>query len=698
MGRLGALWRAEAPAFPLWAPVFLGLGIQLWFMAPVEPAPVAHLALVAGFGAAALAFRRAVGRRPLLWAALGLVVLGVSVAGLRARIVAAPVLAASVDATVEGVIREISQTASGRPRVLLDDVFLFGSGPGETPARVRVALRKAADLEGLAPGMRVSIFARLGPPAGPVEPGGFDFRRMAWFDGLGAVGFARSAPAALEAGAAGPWRRAALALAALRVRIAEGFRAALPGERGAFAAAVTVGERYGVPKEANEALRAANLAHLLAISGLHMGLVTGLVFSAARLLLAAIPWTAAHWRTKRIAAIVALVAATGYLFLSGAEVATQRSWIMVAVALTAVLLDRPAITLRALAAAAALILLVAPESLLSVGFQMSFAATAAIVAGFEKARGARLAERAERAGRARPVILWLAALAATSLLAGLATAPYSAFHFNRMANYGLIANLAAVPAMGFWVAPFGLLAALLAPFGLEGWAVEAMGAGIGAILRVARFVAGLDGATSAVAAAPPAALWLVTFGGLCLCLGRALLPPVGALLAALGVALFLAGAHRPALLVAPDAKLLGALGTEGRALDRRSGEGFAARSWLQSDGDEADQKEAAARPGLERGPLGPVAPLANGWRVAVVTEERPCAAELAALCDERTLVLTLRNFDAGGGACRHLSGPALRAAGALAIDPSGAGLRVTTAAEAAGDRFWTRAGGDAGED
>lgn len=701
MDRLRTLLREEAPAFPLWAPVFVGTGIQIYFWLPVEPPLVVFAVLIAGGALFASFFRERVSRNPLAALAAGLVVIGLCLGGARARIVEAPVLPAATDATVEGVIRDVTRTTAGRPRLVLDQLVIFGLAPDQTPARAQVSLLRDVHVDGLAPGMRVSIFARLGPPGGPVEPGGFDFRRDAWFKSLGAVGYARGAPAVIPAEEAeGLLRRLRLALAGARAEIASGLRAALPGETGAFAAAVTVGDRAGVSREATQALRDSNLAHLLAISGLHVGLVTALVFGAARLALAAVPYTARRWRTKSVAAVVALVAATGYLLLSGAAVATQRAYVMALVALVAVLLNRPAVTLRALAVAATAILVLTPEALAHVGFQMSFAATAAIIAGFDYARARDWNARLSGGGWNRRVGGYVLALTGTSLLAGLATAPFAAFHFHRVSNYGLIANLLAVPAMGFWVAPAALVAAALAPFGLEGWALAAMGRGIDAIMATARFVASLDGATRGVAAAPGIVLTLITLGGLGLCLGRAALRPLGAALAALGFVIWLVADTRPAALVAPEARLLGVIGAEGRALDLDRAQGYAARLWLEADGDAASQREAATRPGVSEQAGRRVGLLENGWRIVVAAEARPLEpAEAEGFCTDRTLILSAAPLaPRPSGGCRMISGDDLSRLGALAIDPSGDGLRIVSVRDRAGARFWSGRGGESDED
>lgn len=690
MDRLSAIWAQERRQLPLWTPVLVGLGVQIYFWLKVEPSYwIYAISLAAPLLFFATLWRR-VARYWLVGFVVMLVVIGFNLAGLRAHWVAAPVVEDALDATIEGRIAALSRSQAGRPRLALEDVVVFGLTDEETPSRVQITLQGRDDLAQLIPGIRVSVFAQIGPPGSPAEPGGFDYRRTAWFEELGAVGFARGPAAIIEApGRPGVLSRISLQIATWRAAMSVAIRAHLPGEEGAFAAAVIVGDRAGVSKESTEALRDSNLAHLLAISGLHMGLATALLFGASRLILALLPIPARRWRIKAIAAGIALAGALAYLVLSGASIATQRAFIMVAVALVAIMLNRPPITLRALAVAALLILAFRPESLMHVGFQMSFAATAAIIAGFDWARQRGWSAWAQDGGIGKRVAVYVIALAGTSLLAGLATAPFAAFHFNRAANYGLIANLAAVPVMGFWVAPSALLAGALAPIGLEGWALAVMGKGVAAIMAVARFVAGLDGAIRPIAATAPVVLTLITLGGLGLCLGKSGVRWLGAGFVAVGLLIWLVADTRPALLVAPQGALLGVMTEVGRVVDHPRAERYVASQWLKRDGDLADQIEAAERVGLGRGYSGGEASLPNGWRVMNVISRRPDLARLSDLCQPKTVLIAPYALNEIEGPCRFLYGDGLKEAGALAIMPDGDGLKIVTAAQKAGRRLWT---------
>ncbi len=336
------------------------------------------------------------------------------------------------------------------------------------------------------------------------------------------------------------------------------------------------------------ALLASNLAHLLAISGLHMGLLTGFVFAVVRVGLSLWPAVALRLPVKKIAATVGLFAGAGYLLLSGGNVATERAYIMVAVMLVAVLLDRRALTLRAVAIAATIVLVLHPDALNGPGFQMSFAATTALVVVFRVLRGRAMGPR-----WLRPVV----SVIISSDVAGLATAPFAAAHFNQISHYGLVANLLSVPLMGALVMPAAVLAACLAPFGLAWAALWLMGLGLRWILFVAQVVAGTAGAVSHVKAPDPWVLPIMTLGLLWLILwqGRARFAGV----VATAVAFILrAQTPRPALLIADSGGLMGLMGSNGRILSTGTGDGFVAGIWLENDGQPVAQDVAAARNGL----------------------------------------------------------------------------------------------------
>ncbi len=587
LGYLSIALEEQRSRYFLWVPVLLGAGSGAYFALKFEPVLplgvwlVGLLTLLAG----GIYVRSTIVR--LLLAGLFCVALGLALATLRTHMVAAPVLAEPFFGAVEGRVVKLDRSQSNRLRITLDRVILYGLEPQETPARVRITL-PSKDAASKAGG-RVLIYARLDGPGAPVEPGGFDFRRWAWFHQLGGVGYALGP---LLPSATAPERPISIRLVQTRHWLSDLIRREIPGNNGAFAAAILTGDRSEIDPALLNDLRASNLAHLLAISGLHMGLLTGFIFGLFRYGIAIIPNLALRVNAKKLGAAAAMPVGLAYLLISGASIATQRAYVMVLVVLIAVLLDRPAFTLRAVALAALIILIISPESVTQVGFQMSFAATVGLVVGFEALRHLSIWKR--------PVTGWKKfakgafSVAFSSAVAGMATAPFAAFHFNQFAQYGLVANLLAVPLMGFVVMPAAIIALLLAPFGLGGIFFWAAGTGIGLILSIAQIVAGWDGSVIRIASGNLQALPIFAGGCLMAILWLGRVRFAGVVVACLGLVLW-GISERPTVLIDASGKLVGVMTPQGRALNKTRGGSFSANSWLENDGDDARQADAGAR-------------------------------------------------------------------------------------------------------
>jgi competence protein ComEC len=307
-----------------------------------------------------------------------------------------------------------------------------------------------------------------------------------------------------------------------------------------------------------------------------------------------------------------------YLILSGNQVATQRSFIMIGVVLLGVLFDRPALTMRTLTIAALLVLLFAPESVVHPSFQMSFAATLALIAGYE--RGAiKLRGRADSSLGARAA-LWgvneIVGLTLASLLAGLATTPYAAYHFHRIAPYGVIANLLAMPIVSAWVMPMGILGILAMPLGLDAEFWRQMGYGIEWMNAVGLWVASLPGAFGRVSLFGVGPLLLATFGFLVIGLLKTPLRWSGTLAVIVAV-LWAASAPRPDVLVAADGRGFAVRGSDGRlAIHHVGGDSFAVREWLAADGDGRDAHDRTLGQGIACDPSGCIGKLADGALVS----------------------------------------------------------------------------------
>ncbi len=626
----------EAGRLAPWLTVFFGVGILLYFAAPAEPSIAGPLLALLLFSVLCAISRE----RPFAFALLlsfVAIAAGFSAACLRAAYVHHSVLTRPTGTlTLTGFV-EIRDATERSDRVVIRLTGASGRGAEQLPERVRVAMRR-----GFAPsvGDHIELRAQLRPLLGPVRPGGYDFARGAYFQRLGATGLVYGRPKIVSTEAAVPWDiRVYAAVEGLRWTLANRIRNVLPGESGSVAAALVTGIRDTIPPDVNEAMRVSGLYHVISISGLHMALVAGVLFALVRGGLALVPGFALRRPIKKWAAVAALCGVTFYLVLSGAEVATQRSWIMIAIVLFGVLVDRPALTLRTLAAAAFGVMLIQPEALLNPGFQMSFAATLALIALFERmspllaqppSPGQSAFSRfSERAGR------WLLLGVATSFVAGLATTAYVAFYFHRVAPYGVLANLLAMPAISFLIMPSALLSVLLLPFGYDALGWQLMGFGIELMLKVARFVAELPGAEGRVAAFGAGALLTATAGLFALAIPISKLRWIG--LPLLAVAFLLAiQSPRPDVIVDAEADVVAVRGADGRLsiLDARK-DRLSTESWLAAD---ADPRKARDDPGraFRCDAQGCIARLPDGAIVAVPRLPEAFADD----CREAALILT----------------------------------------------------------
>lgn len=590
---IAASFAAEADRYFLWAPVFIAMGVATYFALPNEP-PLwtAPLALAAAGGTL-----WSVGRRPLLaLAAMALlaVAVGYAAAVWRAERVSAPVLERAMAGELTGTVLSAEKDEGGAFRAIIELHSFAGLPPGKMPQKVRLNIR--VKNSALRPGAVVGLRARLMPPPEPVLPHGFDFARQAWFEGIGAVGFAYTVPREIEAPeTTSTW------LASLRMAIGDRVRGVIGGTSGAVAAALINGERASIPDEVSEELRASGIYHVLSISGLHMVLFAGSLFWVARLCLALIPNLALRYPIKKWAAGLAILGGTFYLAISGAEIATQRAWIMISLAFIAVLMDRPAISLRNVMLAAILILLWRPESLIGASFQMSFAAVIALTAFYESSLARRWMQNPQGFGGVslmQRALLYVLGIAVTSLVAGAATGTIAAFHFNRVALYGLAGNMGAMPIVGVIVMPMALLALILMPFGLDAPALWLMGKGVDAMLVVSHEVASWGGADRLLADAPFTALVLTVLGGLWLSLWRERWRLAGLLPIAAGLLLW-GSAPKADIWVDRDAALFAARGANGKLVLTSATPRYTAEQWLRHDADDRRLRTAVRSPDMK---------------------------------------------------------------------------------------------------
>ena len=602
-----------------WLAVAYGAGILLAFAADGPPSFWPALAAGATFAALAWRARARLGRQAAL-AALAAVFFGFAATLLRMALVEAPVLARPLSAKVSGFVESVEERSGGGGRLVLRVSAIEGLAETARPERVRLTVRS---LGTVAPGDFVRATARLMPPPEAARPGGYDFARDAYFRGIGAVGsVSGSARRAIGPPPDFSTRFAAMvdrARNALTARIA----GSIGGQAGAVAAALVTGKRGLIEEKTNDILRAAGIYHVVSISGLHMVLAAGVFFTLARGLLALSPGLALFWPIKKIAALVGMAAAAAYCIFSGAEVATERSLVMILVMQGAILCDRPAMSMRNLALSALIVLTREPEALLGPSFQMSYGAVAGLITLAEVVRRRRRAsepgDALRRAGLKLGGIVF--GVAATTLVATAATAPFGTYHFQNLQPYGLIGNAATLPLVSFAVMPAAVIGILALPFGLDQPVWAAMGWAVEAVLRLSGWVAGFANSIVIVPAFGgtalglfAAALLLATLPGSSLRI-LALLPLVAGLALA-------AAARRPDIYVARDGTGMAVRQPDGRLLVLGPVAAFTVEQWLRADGDPRRAGDRTLRDPSRCDPLGCAAHLADGRAVSVVANRR----------------------------------------------------------------------------
>lgn len=687
---IGDQWRAdvEARRLFLWLPVFFGAGALAYFAAEQEPSAWPALAAMVGF--AALAWRASqMERAATARASLALAVLfaGFAAGAVRTASVQAPVIERTMVARVTGFVETVDLRPGGA-RLMLAVAAVEGLSPERTPERVRVNMRgRPAFL----PGDTIAAAMRLSPPPAASVPGGYDFAREAYFRGLGGVGSVSSRPEIVAPMAVG-WRlRLLAAVDRARNALTDRIAAVIGGPQGAVAAALVTGKRGLIPEETNEALRAAGIYHVVSISGLHMMLAAGLFLWSLRALLALFPAVALRRPIKKWAAAFAICGAVAYNVFSGSEVATERAMIMVIVMLGATLVDRPAVSMRNLAVAALLVLAHDPSSVLGPSFQMSFAAVAAMTALYERRPGA--VEPADRREAPPGVVdrarMFVGAMIATTLVASLATDPFGAFHFNRIALYGLIGNALSLPLVEFVVMPAALVGVVANLFGLDAPVWTVMGWGVAFMLDVARWVAALPGSVRMVHGFGGGALLLMTLGLIWITLWQSTLRWLGVAFALLGLVLALR-APQPDLVIDARGQALAYRGLDGRlhALAPR-GDAFAIAQWLAGDADPRTPERRGAPLEGRCDALGCVGRLRDERRLALVIDRRALAEDCARA---HVIVTRLAVGDVCSGPALALDAAFFAAHGATRAFLSADGAwRLETARTAAQDRPWSPA-------
>ena len=703
--RAAAIAEIEARRLFLWVPVAAGAGVVLYMVADHEPLLWLVACLAAVFAALAFAARR---QRWLfaVFVMAAAVLGGMVSAGWRTARVAAPVLDRIRIVTVTGHVEQMDLRREGARLVLRVDAA-EGLAPEATPYRVRVTTRREQAVEA---GAYVSFKARLLPPSHAALPGGYDFARDAYFARIGAVGSILGKIAPVESRAApGLAMRVGMAIDRARNALARRVAASVEGDAGAIAVAMVTGKRDFLSDEARELVREAGIFHIITISGVQMTLVAGILFFVARLTLALVPGFALRYPIKKWAAGFAIVGAIAYDIMTGSRVGTERALFMTMIMLIAVICGRPALTMRNLALAALVVIIIEPEALMGASFQLSFAAVSALVAVYEArvARRMRIAATGDGASlwqpsRASllfdPVTLvhrlghWFRELALATVCATGATASFMAYDFHELSPYVLIGNPLTLTLIEFFAVPGALIGALLYPLGLDGWVWAYVGLGIRMVLEVARWIASAPGATVHLREFAPWSIAFLSMAVLCMVIWRTSLMRLTAIpFAVLGLAGTMLGDRADLIIPASgDAAAVrnreGALTIVGRKVN-----GFAAEQWLRADG---DGRKPNAATGGTCDKLGCVGELRDGRMISIVQDRMAFAED----CRRAAIIVTEQYVPAYCTPRLVIGRNTLQATGAIAIEFKGDGFTIRTARSKTEDRPWSPLRGNTDRD
>jgi competence protein ComEC len=667
---------AQHETLPLWIALGLSTGIGAHF-AIAHGAQRLHLVVLAfGFASfcAVLAWRGASFARKVLVVVLAFGA-GLMIANTREARVAAPVLAYPQTIGLQAEVLDVAgeklylrALAADKPLPKFEQMRVSVRG-------LNVALR---------PGDVIQLRARLSPPAGPVSPGGYDFSRVAWFKKIGAVGISYGQPKILRRAVPSSfigkfdWARE---------QAAQRFGQQFSGDTGDIAAALVVGERGDISPDITQDLRISGLAHLLSVSGFHLVMVAGGLFWGTRHILALSRRVALYFPVKAIAAIVAIFGSLGYTLLTGSAYPTQRAMIAIAITMFALLIGRSALSLRLWAIVVILLLLVRPEALLDVSFQLSFMGVGALIAFYETAWVKKFLYVDDKTSWRKRFVKSIISTMLATFVAEAALAPIAIAQFHQLGIYGLVANAVAVPFTGFVLMPLGFLSLALQPLGLDGLINPILGKAIEAFLYLARWASDLPHAQVRVAEIGGPAFVVLMLGLLLLIIVRGYIRSLGVIIIVCGIIMAMS-ADKPMVRIAPEGKIIAALTDTGNLAfpSLRRGR-FARKAWLEENA----QKDVQLWDDF--GTRACTADIC-AFRLAKMQNEVVYFGDEAApkQCPKAEILVDMR-YDRRLR-CRapiYIDKRFLRKSGAIHIFAKNNRLKLVTAADVQGDHRWAQA-------
>ncbi|MBI1954724.1 MAG: ComEC family competence protein [Proteobacteria bacterium] len=573
---INTFYSKERQRFFLWFPVGIGIGIVFYFSLSFEPTFYWGLSFFVSVLVLCLFFRANLLMRLISLFSLA-IALGFLACQIRTLSLQTPMIHKNMkNVLLTGTLVEIEHKPAS-VRLILDDLCI--------PSLKKVRLTCYEECQSFQIGDRLEVRADLFPVSEPVSPISFDFRRQAFFQGISASGVIHQV-LKKEQQQETPYLFLNYVRHLLSTKIRHFLVYSFDPSIKEIAVALITGERTGISQEVRQAFVDAGIAHILAISGLHLSLLAGIVFLIFRRFLTFVPVIGGSSLTKKIAAVSVIVITGLYLIISGMGVPAQRAFIMVGLSMVAVLCDRWPFSMRLVAIAAIVILLLTPESLLSASFQLSFSAVIALIAVYERGFFPFQRWLKEENGLKRFVkqgLVGILNINLTTLVATTATTILTIYLFNRFTLQAILGNLLSIPLVGFWIMPWAFIATVSLMWGGNEWIFFLFGLGVNLLKNIALYVASLPGSVFLVPTPSKWFLFFTVFGGLWLCLWQSFIRYSGIIFVFLGF-IFLGYRQKPTILMAGDSSVIGYIQGESLYLSSLKKGRFYVDTWIREYG------------------------------------------------------------------------------------------------------------------
>lgn len=511
---------AEDARWIVWSPVLFGTGILIYFSFSFELSKWIILLLIELLLVLFFIFRNS-HNKVFVLCNFFIIVLGFAMACLQSYYISKSVFPVEKETKsyIKARIDYIDYNYRGKQRLIVDDVFDYYNQPIKGTHRFSLTTENIE----LKTGDCIETVANFAPLTKPFLVGGYEPQRDLFFNKISSTGYISTAVYKIDCE-----KKLHINdyMNHIRQKIDARIKSVLPKDVAGVVSSISIGERGGISMKISENYRDSGLAHFLSISGLHMSMITGLMFFFIRFIVVFIPYLSLRFDSKKIAAVFAIVVSFIYLLISGMQIPAQRAFIMTTIVLIGVLFDRIAISMRVIAISAIVILIISPISLLGPSFQMSFSAVIALIAFYERYSGSVSrfikGEGYNRNSLFKKTIkifwVYIVGILLTDFVASIVTSVFASYHFNRISIYTTIGNLLSGPIIGFIIMPFLLFSLILMPFGLDYYALRITGYGVSLVNDIVFDVASMDNASILVPSFPVWGLLLMSFGFLWLCI------------------------------------------------------------------------------------------------------------------------------------------------------------------------------------